>query len=84
MNNLPPVAAFDPYGHGLASGSADLFAPFLGNPRVAEVNQHSLRNTARWNMRNLLNTYFRGLFTLTNISRSGELSRLVAVLARHR
>lgn len=50
MDNLTKAQMFDPYAHGLASGSADLYAPYLGEPRVASVNPHSLRNTAKWNM----------------------------------
>ena len=51
MDNLPPSQAFDPFAHGLASGSEDIWGPFLGPvAREGKQTSYSKKSTAKWNM----------------------------------
>jgi hypothetical protein len=51
MDNLSPAMLYDPSAHGLASGSEDVWGPFLG-PAAREQKQSAYKNksTAKWNM----------------------------------
>lgn len=51
FSNLPPSQVIDPYSHGLASGSNDIFTPFLGPPpRIAEQSNYARKNRTKWDM----------------------------------
>lgn len=50
-SNLPPSQVIDPYSHGLASGSSDIFTPFLGPPpRISDQSNYARKNRTKWDM----------------------------------
>jgi hypothetical protein len=50
MSGVPPMMTLDPYGYGLASGSGDPQAFFLGPPARVNPNPAFKRNVSKWNM----------------------------------